>query len=127
DLRDERFDVVADAALAELPEARQIPADLRRVHVRVVGELLRGNRLLAHLPGLREHLEIARKARRDAEGEAFARRLPAVALDVLLDRHRCSIAHRRDSSRSRSSPSSTKYSNSSSPSSATTGMRSRYA
>src|SRR5205823_4870172 len=34
DLRDQRVDVVADAALAELAEPRQVAADLRRVDVR---------------------------------------------------------------------------------------------
>src|SRR5918999_678614 len=67
DLRDQRVDVVADPALAELAEARQVAADLRRVHVRVLGQLLRGDRLLAHLARLREHLQIAREPRRDAE------------------------------------------------------------
>ena len=73
DLRDQRVDVVADAALAELAEARQVAADLRRVDVRVVGELLRGDRLLAHLLGLRQHLQVARQARGDAEREPLAR------------------------------------------------------
>ncbi len=67
DLRDERLDVVADAALAELAEAGEVAADLGRVDVRVVGELLRGDRLLAHLLGLREHLQVARQPRRDAQ------------------------------------------------------------
>src|SRR5262249_3191647 len=56
-LPDERVDVVADAALAELAEAGQIAADLRRVDVRVVRELLGGDRGLAHLVGLRQDLE----------------------------------------------------------------------
>ena len=49
DLRDQRVDVVADAALAELAESGEVAADLRRVDVRVLRELLRGDRLLAHL------------------------------------------------------------------------------
>src|SRR4029079_18752534 len=72
DLRDERVDVVADAALAELAEARQVAPDLGGVDVRVVAELLRGDRLLAHLLGLREDLQVARQARGDAEREALA-------------------------------------------------------
>ncbi len=72
DLRDQRVDVVADAALAELAEARQVAADLGRVDVRVVGELLRGDRLLAHLARLGQDLEVARQPRRDAEREAVA-------------------------------------------------------
>ena len=59
DLRDQRVDVVADAALAELAEARQVAPDLGRVHVRVLGQLLAGDRLLAHLARLREHLQVA--------------------------------------------------------------------
>ncbi len=108
DLRDERLDVVADAALAELAEAGQVAADLRRVDVRVVGELLRGDRLLAHLLGLREHLQVARQARRDAERQPLAG--GADAVDCKLSRARCrlAVAHRRDSSRSRTSASSTK-------------------
>ena len=82
DLRDERVDVVADAALAELAEARQVAADLRRVDVRVVGELLRGDRLLAHLLGLREHLQVAREARRDAERQPRGGRLAIDAVGV---------------------------------------------
>ena len=70
DLRDQRVDVVAHAALAELAEAGEVAPDLRRVHVRVLGELLRGDRLLAHLAGLREHLQIARQAGGHAEREA---------------------------------------------------------
>ena len=93
DLRDERLDVVADAALAELAEARQVAADLGRVDVRVVRELLRGDRLLAHLLGLREHLQVARQARRHAERQPLARRPAAVALGL----------HRRSSSVLRSS------------------------
>src|SRR5215207_7197429 len=124
DLGDQRVDVVADAPLAELAEAREVATDLRRVDVRVVRQLLRGDRLLAHLLRLREHLQIAREAGGDAEREPFAHLLQGV-LCVVLDRggHRCSVY----ASRRRSSRSSTKKSNSSSPSSATTGMRSRYA
>ena len=70
DLRDQRVDVVADPALAELAEARQVAPDLRRVDVRVLGQLLGGDRLLAHLARLREHLQVARQARGDAERQA---------------------------------------------------------
>ena len=72
DLRDQRVDVVADAALAELAEAGEIAADLGRVDVRVLGELLRGDRLPAHLPGLGQHLQVARQPRGDAEREPLA-------------------------------------------------------
>ncbi len=70
DLRDERLDVVADPALAELAEAGQVATDLGRVDVRVVAELLRGDRLLAHLLGLREDLQVAGEAGGDAERQA---------------------------------------------------------
>src|SRR6185437_15342964 len=120
-LRDERLDVVAHAALAELAEARQVTADLGRVDVRVVGELLRGDRLLAHLLRLREHLQVAGQARRDAEREPLARCGRAVARRGDGPRRRFAIAHRRDSRRSRTTSSSTKYSLSSSPSRRTTG------
>ena len=70
--RDQRVDVVADAALAELAEAGEVAADLGRVDVRVLGELLRGDRLAAHLAGLDQHLQVAREPRRDAEREPVA-------------------------------------------------------
>jgi hypothetical protein len=69
DLRDERVDVVAHPALAELPEAGQVAADLRRVDVRVLRQLLRGDRLLAHLAGLGQDLQVAREPGGDAERE----------------------------------------------------------
>src|SRR4029453_5546441 len=59
DLPEQAVHAVADPALAELPERREIAADLRRVDVRVVGDLLRRDPVLAHLPGLSEHLEVA--------------------------------------------------------------------
>ena len=129
DLRHERVDVVADAALAELPEAGEVAADLRRVDVRVVAELAGGDRLLAHLLGLREDLEVARQARRHAEREALApadRTIPRKR-GVRRGYHALAGRHRRFtlSRRSRRAGSSTKKSNRSSPSSATTGMRSR--
>src|SRR5688500_4754970 len=74
DLRDERVDVVTDAALAELAEPRQVAPDLGRVHVRVLGQLLAGDSLLAHLARLREHLQVARETSGDAEREAFRQR-----------------------------------------------------
>ena len=72
DLGDQRVDVVADPALAELAEAGEVAADLGRVDVGVLGELLRGDRLPAHLARLGQHLQVAREARRDAEREALA-------------------------------------------------------
>ena len=67
---EQRVDRVADAALAELAEVREVAPDLRRVDVRVVGDLLRGDALLAHLLRLRQHLQVAREAGGDADGEA---------------------------------------------------------
>jgi len=72
DLADQRLDVVADAALAELAKAGEVAADLGRVDVRVLGKFLRGDRFATHLAGLGQHLEIAGKPRRDAEGEPLA-------------------------------------------------------
>src|SRR4051812_8328235 len=81
DLADQAVDVVADPALAELPEAGQVAPDLRRVHVGVPGELLRRDRLLAHLAGLGEHLQIAREPGGHAERKPVAQRAEtAVAL-----------------------------------------------
>src|SRR3954447_23227625 len=122
DLRDERVDVVAHAALAELAEAGQVAPDLRRVDVRVVGQLLRGDRVLAHLLRLREDLEVAREARRDAEGEAhvaaLAREVDA-AVDRVLEAHAVTV-----SSRFSSSAAVRPSSNASSPLTAITGIRS---
>ena len=71
DLGDERIDVVADPALAELAEAREVAADLGRVDVRPGGEVLRGDRLPAHLAGLDQDLQVAREPGRDAERKAI--------------------------------------------------------
>src|SRR5918911_635559 len=90
DLGDQRDHVVAHAALAELPEAGQVAADLRGVHVRVVRELLRGDRVLAHLLRLGQDLEVARQPRRHAERQAFAAafdELHAPAVELLVKAH----------------------------------------
>src|SRR5262249_61464656 len=47
DLAEQPVDRVADAPLAELAEVRKVTADLRRVDVRVVGDLLRRDAVLA--------------------------------------------------------------------------------
>jgi polysaccharide pyruvyl transferase CsaB len=52
--------------LAELAEGGQVAPDLRRVDVRVVRDLLRGDALLAHLPRLRQDLEVTTQSRGDA-------------------------------------------------------------
>src|SRR4051812_34253777 len=122
DLRDERVDVVADAALAELAEARQVAPDLRRVDVGVVGELLRGDRVLAHLLGLGQDLEIAREPRGDAERQPFAATLDELhtpTVELLVKAHPITVSSNRSSSAA-----STKYSNASVPATVTTGMRS---
>src|SRR4029078_4407883 len=75
DLLEERIGPIADAPLAEPSECREGAPDLRRVDVRVLGDLLRRDPLLAHLPRLREHLEVPVQARRDSDRETF-RRVP---------------------------------------------------
>ena len=72
DLGDQRVDVVADAALAELAEGREVAPDLRRVDVRVLGDVLRRDGAATHLLGLRQHLQVARETRRNADRETFA-------------------------------------------------------
>jgi hypothetical protein len=79
DLGHEPLDVVANAALAEFAEAGEVAPDLRRVHVGERAQLLAGDRLLAFLAGLTEHLEIPRQARCDAQRQAFG--------DYVADRH----------------------------------------
>jgi hypothetical protein len=56
DLIDQRVDPIAHAALAELAEPREVAANLGRVDVGVLGELLGGDRLLAHLARLGQDL-----------------------------------------------------------------------
>src|SRR5581483_3566683 len=69
DLVQQRLDVVTDAALAELSERGEIAPDLRRIDVRVLRDLLRGDALLSHLARLRQHLEVPREAGCDADRE----------------------------------------------------------
>src|SRR5262249_40663692 len=124
DLADQRVDVVADATLAELAEPREVAPDLGRVDVGVVRELLRGDRVLAHLPGLGQHLEVAREPGGDPEREAIAvgdlrsRLLRGPGGRVLDHRDKVSSLAFRPSG---SSPSSLTIS----PSTSITGMRSR--
>ena len=58
DLAEQRVDVVPHPALAELAEAGEVAADLRRVDVRVVRDLLGRDPVLAHLPGLSQDLQV---------------------------------------------------------------------
>ena len=125
DLLDQRLDVVAHPALAELAEAGQVAADLGRVDVGVVRELLRGDRALAHLPGLGQHLEVAGEPRRDPERESIAvgevrGPLPLGGLGRHVLDHADKVA-----SLARSPSASRNSSETISPSSSTTGMRSR--
>ena len=52
DLADQGVDAVAHSALAEGAEPRQIAADLRRIDVGVLADLMRGDRAAARLLGL---------------------------------------------------------------------------
>jgi hypothetical protein len=82
DLAEQRVDLVTDTALAELAEGGQVAADLRRVDVRVVGDLLRGDPLLPHLPGLREHLEVPGEPSRDPDRQPLRQLIPPSSLLV---------------------------------------------
>src|SRR4029079_13708484 len=122
DLRQQRVDVVADPSLSELAEPGEVAADLGRVDVRVVGELLRGDRRLAHLVGLSQHLQVTRKAGSNAEGEALSALREgerSIAVSVLVV-HVCMLARHRSSSVASITSSSASW-----PSIATTGIRSR--
>ena len=74
DLAEQRVDVVADAALAELAEGGQVAADLRRVDVRVVRDLLRGDPVLAHLLRLGQNLEVPAQPGRDSDRQPIRSR-----------------------------------------------------
>ena len=120
---DQRLDVVADPALAELAEAGEVAADLGRVDVGVLGELLRGDRLAAHLARLGQHLQVAREARGDAEREALAFDREAPRRLELLDHldHAPTV-----SSLARTAASSRISSETTTPSTSTTGICSRW-
>jgi hypothetical protein len=72
DLARERVDVVADASLAELPEAGQVATNLRRVDVRVLADLLGGDPVLAHLLRLGEDAQVLAESSGDADRESLA-------------------------------------------------------
>src|SRR5919204_216540 len=78
DLTEQRVDVVADSPLAELPEGGQVAADLCRVDVRVVGDLLGGDPVLAHLLGLGQNLEVAAQPAGDPDAEPIVLNLRAL-------------------------------------------------
>src|SRR5215210_3269777 len=131
DLRHERVDVVAHAALAELAEAGQVAPDLRRVDVRVVGQLLGRDRLAPHLLGLGQHLQISRQPGSHPEREPLrGHRLAVLATRLKPDAARCGVVVPHEPSTLSSSctrtASSTWNSNSSTPSRASTGIRSPY-
>ncbi len=69
DLLDKSIDAVTDTPLAKPAEAAEVAPDLGRVDVGVLGELLRGDRLLAHLAGLGQDLEVARQPRCHSQGQ----------------------------------------------------------
>ena len=72
DLAGESVDVVTDAALPKFSEPGQVAPDLRRVDVRLLADLLRGDPLLAHLAGLGEDPEILAQPRGHPDGEPVA-------------------------------------------------------
>jgi hypothetical protein len=74
DLGQEAIDRVAHPALAELAEVGEVAADLRRVDARVVGDLLRGDPVLAHLLGLGEDLQVPGEARCHTDADAVVER-----------------------------------------------------
>src|SRR5262249_57028804 len=73
---EQELDRVTHPALAELAEVGQVAADLRRVDVRVLGDLLRRDPRLAHLPCLRQHLEVPGQAGGGAAGQALGHPTP---------------------------------------------------
>jgi hypothetical protein len=76
-------DPILAGSVAELAEPGQVAADLGRVHVRVLTDLLRRDRVAAHLLGLGEHLEIPGKAGRHADRQAFLRQILPLASNGL--------------------------------------------
>ena len=95
DLVEERVGAVPDAALAELPERREVAADLRRVDVRVLGDLLRRDPVLAHLPRLSEHLQVPAQARCDTDGQAFGHDIPRSCVRDKVSRFCHRLSRRR--------------------------------
>ena len=62
----EQLDVVADAPLAELPEVREVSANLRGVDLGHLGEPRRGDRLSALFAQVEQCVEVGRQALDDA-------------------------------------------------------------
>jgi hypothetical protein len=69
DLPEERVDVVADPALAELAERGQVAADLGGVDIRVVGDLLGRDPVLPHFLRLGKNLEVTAQPGGDPDAE----------------------------------------------------------
>ncbi len=74
-LAEQGVDVVADAPLSELPEGREVAADLRRIDVRVIGDLLGGDAVLAHLLRLGQDLQVTTQTSGDTDAESVVRSL----------------------------------------------------
>ena len=66
----EQLDVVADSALAELAEVREIAADLSGVDLGHLGEPRRGDRLTAVFAQVEQRVEIGGQTLDDAVGNA---------------------------------------------------------
>ncbi len=132
DLAEQRVDVVADAALAELAEGREVAADLGGVDVRVVRDLLRGNPVLAHLLGLRQNLQVAGETRSNTHRQPISQR--ATFLRFVTTAHIVpttpvqGVGNRQQAfNRRRSASGWTKKVKARSPSISTTGIDVRYA
>ena len=129
DLVQQRVDRVADAALAELAETREITPDLRGVDVRVLGDLLRGDPVLAHLPRLGQHLQVAAQPRCHSDCQPLRQLLSSLA--EVTNAGDCAYLHsarrrrNRQETRARSSAASTTNVNAGSPSISITGSSTR--
>ena len=66
DLVGEQRDVVAHSPLAELPEVRQVAANLRGVDLGKFGESRRGDGLAALGAEMKEHVEVRREPLNDS-------------------------------------------------------------
>ena len=133
DLLEQRLRPVADSALPEPAERREIAPDLGRVDVRVLGDLLRRDPLLAHLPRLAQHLEVPAQAGGHSHCQALGHASPLTRFPVCDRSSRfCQRPlgargwNRQPPSRALSAAGSTKCVNARSPSISSTGRCSRY-